>query len=82
MGSVAQEVRHVFIEVISGSLNGARGILFNHKQWCIRAEDGARIMCVVHKDGKEYNYSKKPDFNYRVIEPYESLKGVSNGENN
>jgi hypothetical protein len=60
----------VYIEIIAGDLQGARGVLAESNYIKV---PGDRYLCILYKDGSEYRLKKTPK-HFRVIEKYESLR--------
>jgi hypothetical protein len=74
MALVALADKPIYIEVLSGEHQGARGILLN-RTTCLRNNaTNERIYCILFKGDKVYEYSKPPQMEYRQIRPYESLE--------
>ena len=79
MGSVAQGYRYV--EVIDGAYKGARGIAFS-KNAPMFNKDNVRVYYILYKGTEVLEFGKPISLKCREIKKHESLKGVSNGENN
>jgi hypothetical protein len=80
MDSVAQANKPIYIEVLSGDHQGARGVLMN-RTTCIRNNaTNKKIYCILFKDEHVYEYNTPPKLEYRQIRPYESLERGDSGK--
>ena len=69
----------VYIEVLSGHLSGARGVMVNSHGERVIDCDNVKSKWIVFKDGVEHSSRLNLNAAYRVIVKYESIRGGKGG---